>query len=60
MAVITISRQYGSGGDEIADRVGETLGYPHFDKSMITKAASETRNTGTANRMGDLSKDAPL
>ncbi len=41
MAVITISRQYGSGGDEIADRVGETLGYPHFDKSMITKAAAE-------------------
>ena len=41
MAVITISRQYGSGGDEIADKVGEILGYPHFDKGMILKAAAE-------------------
>ena len=41
MAVITISRQYGSGGDEIADRVTEILGYPHFDKRMITQAAAE-------------------
>lgn len=41
MAVITISRQYGSGGDDIADRVGEIMDYPHFDKSMITKAAAE-------------------
>jgi len=41
MAIITISRQYASGGDEIADRVGKVLGYPHFDKSMITQAAAE-------------------
>lgn len=41
MAIITISRQYASGGDEVADRVGEALGYPHFDKSMITQAAAE-------------------
>lgn len=41
MAIITISRQYASGGDEVADRVGEALGYPHFDKSMISQAAAE-------------------
>jgi cytidylate kinase len=41
MAIITISRQYSSGGDDIADRVGEVLEYPHFDKSMITNAAAE-------------------
>ena len=41
MAIITISRQYASGGDEVADRVGEALGYPHFDKRMITQAAAE-------------------
>lgn len=41
MAVITISRQYGSGADEIAARVCETMGYRHFDKRLIARAASE-------------------
>ncbi len=41
MTVITISRQYGSGGDEIAMRLCEVLGYAHFDKSLITQAAVE-------------------
>jgi len=41
MSVITISRQYGSGGDEIADRVCELLGYRHFDKRLIKEAAVE-------------------
>lgn len=40
MAVITISRQYGSGGNEIAAWVSEKLGYPQFDKSQIEKAAA--------------------
>ena len=41
MAVITISRQYGSGGDEIASRVCDLLGYQHFDKRMIARATME-------------------
>jgi len=41
MAVITISRQFGSGGDEIADRVCQSLGYRHFDKRLIARAAEE-------------------
>lgn len=41
MTVITISRQYGSGADEIAARVCEVLGYRHFDKRLIARAASE-------------------
>jgi len=41
MAVITISRQFGSGGDEIADRVCQSLGYRHFDKRLIAQAAAE-------------------
>jgi len=41
MAVITISRQFGSGGDEIADRVCQSLGYRHFDKRLIARAAAE-------------------
>ena len=57
MAVITISRQYGSGGDEIASRVCELLGYRYFDKRMMAQVASEaglsskevidSRRTGT-------------
>jgi cytidylate kinase len=39
MAVITISRQYGSGGDEIADLLCQELGYHQFDKRLISQAA---------------------
>lgn len=41
MAVITISRQYGSGGDEVAARVGELLGYHYFDKRLMARLATE-------------------
>jgi cytidylate kinase len=41
MAVITISRQYGSGGDEIAARVCDILGYTYFDKNLMVKVATE-------------------
>jgi CMP/dCMP kinase len=41
MAVITISRQYGSGGDEVASRSCELLGYRYFDKRMMAQAASK-------------------
>ena len=40
MAIITISRQYGSGGDEITDQVCQMLGYRHFDKRDIAQAAA--------------------
>ena len=41
MAVITISRQYGSGGDEIAARVCEMLEFRYFDKRLMIQVASE-------------------
>ena len=41
MAVITISRQYGSGGDEIARRVCELLAYGYFDKLLLAYTASK-------------------
>jgi cytidylate kinase len=41
MAVITISRQYGSGGDEIAVRICQELGCRAFDKRMMAQVASE-------------------
>lgn len=41
MAVITISRQYGSEGDEIATNVCQILGYQSFDKQLMEKVAVE-------------------
>ena len=41
MAVITVSRQYGSGGDEIAARVCEMLVYRLFDKRLMVRVASD-------------------
>ena len=42
MAVITISREFGSGGDEVAARLCEILGYASFGKTQIIQAAEET------------------
>jgi CMP/dCMP kinase len=41
VAVITISRQYGSGGDEIAAEICKMMGYHMFDKHILAQAASE-------------------
>lgn len=41
MAIITISRQYGSGGDQIALRVCDMLGYRYFDKRLMAQVAAE-------------------
>lgn len=41
MAVITISRQFGSGGDEIAELICKDTGYQLFDKLVLVKAAQE-------------------
>ena len=46
MAVITISRQYGSGGTEVANRVCELLNYKYLDKEIIAAAAAEAGLSG--------------
>ena len=40
--VITISRQYGSGGREIGSLVAERLGIPFYDNALIQLAAEES------------------
>ena len=40
--VITIGRQFGSGGHEIGERVAEYLGIPFYDKELLTRAAKES------------------
>ena len=39
--IITIARQYGSGGREIGERIAELLGIPLYDKEIINDAASK-------------------
>lgn len=39
--VITIARQYGSGGREIGERVAELLGIPLYDKELIKDVAAK-------------------
>lgn len=40
--VITISRQYGSGGREIGERLAKALGIPFYDNELISRAAKES------------------
>lgn len=41
-SVITISRQYGSGGRYIGKLLAENLGIPYYDNEIITMAAKES------------------
>ena len=40
--IITIGREYGSGGSKIAKELAATLQIPFFDKKLIEIAAKET------------------
>lgn len=40
--IITISRQFGSGGKEIGKKLAEQLGIPFYDKEIIELAAQES------------------
>ncbi|MEA5083918.1 MAG: cytidylate kinase-like family protein [Lachnospiraceae bacterium] len=40
--VITIARGFGSGGREIATKLGEDLGIPCYDRQLLTMASEQT------------------
>lgn len=40
--IITISRQYGSGGREIGEKLANELGIPFYDNEIISQAAKES------------------
>lgn len=42
MRVITVSRQFGSGGREIAKRLSDALGIAYYDKEILTAIAKES------------------
>ncbi|MDR1533665.1 MAG: cytidylate kinase-like family protein [Planctomycetota bacterium] len=39
--IITVSRQFGSGGRVIAKRIAECLGYPYYDRDLVRQIALE-------------------
>ena len=45
MAVITVSREYGSRGEQIAQQVAKELGYSYFDKEILTDVARAANTT---------------
>lgn len=40
--VITISRQYGSGGKAIAQALSQKLGIPYYDSELVNRAAEKS------------------
>lgn len=42
MKIITISREFGSGGREVGKRLAEVLGYDYYDREIISSLARET------------------
>ena len=40
--IVTIARQYGSGGREVGQRLSEIMGYKFYDKNLITMAAQRS------------------
>ena len=40
--IITIGRQFGSGGKEIGIRVAKELGIPFYDKELLQEAAKKS------------------
>lgn len=40
--IITISRQYGSGGREVGEKLAAKLGYKYLDKEVIKRAVEES------------------
>jgi hypothetical protein len=55
MAVITISREYGSRGNEVAQLICDRLGYRYFDKELMAQVGAQM---GLApNQIADLPED---
>ena len=42
VTIITVARQIGSGGDRIAERAAEILGYEYVDRRLVEEIASIT------------------
>lgn len=45
MPIITVSRQYGSGGSEVAERIARSLGWRLYDNAVVEEVAQRLRMT---------------
>lgn len=45
MPIVTVSRQYGSGGSEVAERVANALGWKLYDNEVVESVAARLRLT---------------
>ena len=45
MPIVTVSRQYGSGGSEVAERVANALGWKLYDNAVVEEVAARLRMT---------------
>ena len=53
--LITIARQYGSGGREIGEKVAKKLGITLYDKQLITEAATKGNLDENVSKLADES-----
>ena len=51
--IVTIARQYGSGGREIGEKVAELLGCKTYDRELITMSAERGNMSEDALRRAD-------
>ena len=42
MKIITISREFGSGGREVGKRLSELLGFDYYDSEILTVVANHS------------------
>ena len=42
MGIITIGREFGSGGRELGKRLAEELGYAYYDKEIVAEIAKKS------------------
>jgi hypothetical protein len=52
MPIITISREYGSGGSEVAARVASALGWHLYDNDVVEQVAARLGVSSTRSRPG--------
>ena len=45
MPIVTVSRQYGSGGSEVAERVARAMGWKLYDNAVVDEVAARLRMT---------------
>lgn len=57
MAVLTVSRQYGSGGSDVAQRIATTLGWSLIDNEFLDRVAE--RAGMTRDRVAEQEERAP-